>query len=155
MNTLISAAELLSALVTYEASLSAGSAVLLPVPSRREGRPVWVILAADMVKIGDSEQVGPVRGVRIVDASDGATHDEPYGGPDLPAVKRSAESHLRQRLRLEITGTADGFFAGRPTHATWMRVALRDAFPGDLILALASVAPDFLAWLADSPSDRV
>lgn len=146
--------ELLHALMTYEASLPRGVVALLPVPTHRHGRPVWAIVSTVLAEAADGELVGPIRGVRILGA-DGYLRDEPYGGPQPQLVHVSAGTHhLRRRLRLEITRAADVFFEDSPARTPWMRVALAEAFPGDLALALREVAPDFVDWLAHSPDDR-
>ena len=152
---LLSDAELLAALVDYEAGLPADVIALLPIPTHRGERPVWAVLAATFSEGVNGERIGPVHGVRVIEAADGAVHDEPYAGPAVsPTAGPVGSSRLRLRLRQEITHAAVDFFAGTPVRGGWMRVAIREAYPGDLILALGAVAPDFLAWLADNPADR-
>lgn len=146
--------ELLHALMAYEASLPRGVVALLPVPTHRHDRPVWAIIATALAEAADGELVGPVHGVRVLGAA-GYVQDEPYDGPQPQLIHVSEGTHhLRRRLRLEITRAADAFFERAPTRSPWMRVALAEAFPGDLALALRAVAPDFVDWLAHSPDDQ-
>ena len=151
----LSDVELLAAMMTFDATLPAGTVGLLPLPTRRDGRAAWAILAAELRESDDGEYIGPARRVRLVAVADGAIRDEAYAGPvGQPALASAGATELRLRLRREITIAGAAFFAGRPASMPWMRVALGLVFPGELMVAVATIVPDFLAWLADSPADR-
>lgn len=151
----ISDATLLASIAAYQTDLPPGSVVLLPVPSRRAGRPVWIMLAVALAEdSGGREWLGPVRGLRVLMADNGNVQQEDYAGPVVMAAGEAGSRELRTRLQREMPWTGNAFFAGKPAQATWMRVALHNVFIGDLWLALVAVAPDFLAWLADSPADQ-
>lgn len=151
----ISDAALLVGILDYEASLPTGSVALLPVPSRRAKRPAWVMLGVALMEDSEGQEwLGPVRRVRLLWADNGSVHEEVYAGPAVMAAGEAGSRELRARLQREMPLAGNAFFAGKPAQATWMRVALHNVFVGDLWLALAAVAPDFLAWLADSPADQ-
>lgn len=150
----ISDSELLAGIMDFEASLPFGTAAMVPVPSKRDGRPAWMLLAVEFAETSDGERLGPVRRLRALMADDGSTREETYDGPMTVAGGGLVSRDLRLRLQRGIPEAGNAFFTGEPAHAAWMRVALHNIFVGDLWQALTAVAPDFLAWLADSPADR-
>jgi hypothetical protein len=154
----LSGGELIAAGVNFWASLPRGSVALLPVPTRRGRRLMWAYLGVGFTESEAGERFGPIHGVCLVPADGGPVRRVPYQGPALEPflVPVSPVSPvLLLRLRREISLAAASFFAGQPaTHSAWMRVALRGAYPGPLWEALASVAPDFQAWLSAAPYDQ-